>query len=96
MVAAHRFSYEHHIGPIPTGMFVLHRCDVRRCVNPAHLFIGDARDNLLDCIEKGRRPSTYKQTCKQGHPFTHIQNGQRRCRICMREASRKYEATRRR
>lgn len=52
---AHRFSWEIHKGKIPAGMNVLHRCDVRNCVNPEHLFIGSHLDNAIDCINKGRR-----------------------------------------
>ncbi len=36
----HRITYRHFIGEIPKGLFVLHRCDVRACCNPHHLFIG--------------------------------------------------------
>jgi hypothetical protein len=52
--SAHRFSYQHHNGKIPTGMHVLHRCDVKRCVNPAHLFLGTNFDNIQDKMRKGR------------------------------------------
>lgn len=52
---AHRVSWELHHGPIPPGMCVLHRCDVRACVRPDHLFLGTRPDNNADCIAKGRK-----------------------------------------
>lgn len=53
---AHRVSWEMHFGPIPAGMFVCHRCDVRTCVNPGHLFLGNHNVNMADRKAKGRVP----------------------------------------
>lgn len=51
---AHRMAWVLGNGPIPAGMFVLHRCDNRPCCNPGHLFLGTAQDNTDDMIHKGR------------------------------------------
>lgn len=51
---AQRVAWEITNGPIPDGLHVLHRCDVRTCVNPAHLFLGTNHDNHQDKIRKGR------------------------------------------
>ena len=53
--ASHRLSWEIANGPIPSGMFVLHKCDTPRCVRPSHLFIGDNMANMRDMRDKGRR-----------------------------------------
>lgn len=53
-IYAHRAMWELWYGPIPVGMFVLHRCDNPPCVRPDHLFLGTQKDNLADCATKGR------------------------------------------
>lgn len=53
---AHRVSFSEAFGPIPDGLSVLHRCDVRCCVNPNHLFTGTQKQNLRDMRRKGRGP----------------------------------------
>lgn len=45
-VAAHRWSYEHLVGPIPAGLELDHLCRVRDCVNPGHLEPVTSAENL--------------------------------------------------
>jgi len=51
---AHRVSYMLAHGPIPPKAMVLHSCDVKQCVNPAHLRLGTARENAYDAIQRGQ------------------------------------------
>ena len=60
---AHRVAWELANGPIPAGLFVLHRCDVTTCVRVSHLFLGTHDDNMVDQWTKGRN---YFQT--NGNP----------------------------
>jgi hypothetical protein len=53
---AHRAVYEKHVGPIPEGMFLCHKCDTPLCVNPRHMFVGSPSENMQDMVAKGRAP----------------------------------------
>lgn len=51
---SHRIAYMFTYGEIPDGLKVCHACDVRNCVRPDHLWLGTQKDNIQDCIAKGR------------------------------------------
>lgn len=51
---AHRAAWIAEFGEIPSGQYVLHKCDNPRCCNPAHLFLGTLQDNNEDRKNKGR------------------------------------------
>lgn len=51
---AHRYMYAKRVGDIPPRYHVCHKCDVKLCVNPEHLFIGTAQENIHDMQRKGR------------------------------------------
>lgn len=53
-VAAHRYSWELSGRDAPGDAYLLHRCDTPSCVNPDHLFLGDAADNARDAVSKKR------------------------------------------
>jgi len=52
-----RQAYKLFIGEIPKNLDVCHHCDNPKCVRPSHLFIGTRKDNMQDCIKKGRHKS---------------------------------------
>lgn len=62
MLLASRVAWTIAKGPIPDGLWVLHRCDNPTCVRPDHLFLGTRSDNTLDMYGKGRRLGSTRPT----------------------------------
>lgn len=54
LTTAHRHAWTLERGNVPAALFVLHRCDNRRCVRPDHLFLGTNSENMIDMVRKGR------------------------------------------
>ena len=92
-VRAHRFSYEHLVGPIPDGLVLDHLCRVTKCVNPAHLEPVTTAEN----VRRGDAPQYLnhdpKVLCKRGHRLDETayirRNGARVCHECVKEYDRR-------
>lgn len=59
VISAHISSWILHFGKVPKSLCICHRCDVPRCVNPSHLFLGTRKDNSQDMLKKGRDNHRY-------------------------------------
>ena len=86
---AHRLSYELHIGPIEDGREIDHLCRVRSCVNPSHLEMVTAQENIRRG-ESSAAKAARRDTCAHGHAYTAentklSRDGARQCRTCQRE-----------
>lgn len=102
LMYAHRFAFSQWKSVIPEGMSVLHRCDVRCCVNPDHLFLGTQADNMRDMTAKGRNKVTnrhlenaLKTHCCHGHPLSGGNlwiraDGARICKTCRARIARNF------
>jgi DNA-binding CsgD family transcriptional regulator len=55
-ILVHRQSYENAFADFNERLDVLHKCDVRPCMNPEHLYQGTHQDNMRDMRERQRSP----------------------------------------
>lgn len=96
LMGAHRAAWIIAHGPIPGKAEVCHSCDVRSCVNPAHLWLGAHEENMDDMVSKKRHWNQSKELCPRGHRYDETArrgNGKtfRRCGECRRTAQRRYD-----
>lgn len=91
VLLAHRVAHQLWIGPIPDGLVVDHLCNIKRCVNPAHLEAKTDRENVLRGV--GPTAKLARQThCQHGHPLAGdnlrvTTRGYRQCRSCERASN---------
>lgn len=84
--AAHRVSWLIHRGLIPEGLFVCHKCDVKLCVNPDHLFLGTQVDNMQDWTKKGKNRLVNEP--ELGSQGRHMKKSQYRRQVSLRQQNR--------
>jgi len=92
-VHAHRWSYEHFVGPIPDGLELDHLCSVRHCVYPSHLESVTHAENVRRGEMGQANPNAAKTHCPYGHEYTPENTYQygtnRQCRTCKIQGSRR-------
>lgn len=85
---AHRAAWIINNGKIEGNLMVLHHCDNPSCVNVEHLYLGDAKQNMADKVNRNRfkNGQSEKQYCPHGHPYnkenTRVYMNKRFCRSC--------------
>jgi hypothetical protein len=67
---AHKVAWVLTYGPIPSGLFLCHRCDVRRCCNPKHLLLGTNAENMRDRWLKGRHIGGWHPSAYRRNPYS--------------------------
>lgn len=92
--SAHRWAWEHLVGPIPDGLTLDHLCRNPPCVNPDHLQPVPGRVNILRSYNPAAQ-NARKTHCPAGHPYDHADgDGRRRCFACRRAYMQEYRRRR--
>lgn len=59
----HRAAYTIWVGPLKPGLLICHRCSIKHCICPTHLFQGTYSDNLRQWYEEGRQKARGFTSC---------------------------------
>lgn len=63
-IHAHRASWILHNGVIEaSNIYVCHKCDNTKCINPEHLFLGTQQENMTDKVRKNRQAKGITHKC---------------------------------
>lgn len=99
LIRAHRASFIAHNPDKPTPLLVCHDCDVKACVNPAHLYSGDHFTNRADVVARSGWTNSFgrRNHCSAGHQYSEgsyfvKSDGARVCIECKNIKQRKYRA----
>ena len=66
-----RLMWEITNGPIKNSkIYVCHKCDNRRCINPKHLWLGTCKENIQDMWRKGRASFANRATGLRNGKYT--------------------------
>jgi hypothetical protein len=86
---AHRLSYYLHYGVDPADMHVMHSCDNKICINPQHLSLGSALDNMRDKVAKNRQARGAKCRTRKSipHEMCELIVSMRKCGHKLRQIS---------
>ncbi len=88
----HYMWYKHTTTRVKRPSQLDHLCRVRACIQPTHLEVVTARENLMRGNTLARR-NAEKTHCPQGHPYDNVNvNGDRGCKRCLAENVRRYRA----
>ncbi len=96
VTGAHRLFFERTNGKLSAAVNVLHKCDVKTCVNPEHLYAGTQVENVKDTVRRGQHFWAKQTTCLKGHPlsgdnlYLRPDGRGRECKACGLERIRKY------
>lgn len=69
-VLAHRYAYQVFMEVrIAPKTVVRHTCDMKLCINPAHLIRGSVMDNNRDTVKRGRHGNQYRSPVRDAEVY---------------------------